>query len=154
MDGAIRAGNGWIGCRLAGLDFIFRRAPQIPERLTLIVRRLSKKSTQVLELPARISAPLPPKTLSRHLNCLISPNQLIAKGLKIIKTWHSEHIQLDKLDIEIKEKGGESRLFSFPWNPKLKIAAPFRYVIENKHFAINRVKNSARITAKWLKIKN
>jgi hypothetical protein len=51
------------------------------------------------------------KILSSPLDRTICPNQLIPKGIIISKTWRSEHIQLDKLDIEIKEKAAKAAFF-------------------------------------------
>jgi hypothetical protein len=50
--------------------------------------------------------------LSTPPTSIIFSNSLIPNATIIFKTWHSEHVQPDILNIEIKSKAARSRLFS------------------------------------------
>ena len=52
--------------------------------------------------------------MSSPLARLISPNQLIPKEQINFKTWHSEHIQFDILDIGVKKKAAKAAFSHLP----------------------------------------
>jgi hypothetical protein len=72
---------------------------------------LTPKCTPKLSSPRKLSS---------------SPNSLIQINIIISRTWHSEHTQLDKIEIGKQEKGGQKPPFSYAQSsPAVSTFRPF-----------------------------